>query len=293
MQLYYLSYIKTIIDRKNLTKAAEELHMTQTALSKAVARLEDELGYPLFERSGRNIIPTAYGAKFYDWASQTLTGYDRLMKEFHSIRKSNSETLTIAFDGMYSSRAIIMQAHRQSPQLNINEIYYNSSDEFPDIIYKSHIDCVLSFTHYEGTDDVNRLKLLEDPLLLVLPATSQYAACSGLTIEEVKDLSFVFPSENDKIFHQVQQAFSALGYELKTASRIFRSHLIYVLNEGLACGFISHHTLSALGNTGKYVCIPMKDPGFDRSIYLYWLGKANASSAFQTFLEALKNNLSL
>lgn len=293
MQLYYLSYITTIIERKNLTKAADDLHMTQTALSKAVARLETELGYPLFERSGRNIVPNTYGLKFYEWAKKTLTGYDHLMNEFELICKSDFNTLTIAFDGMYSSRTLLTQVRQQYPELNINEIYYNSYDEFPDVIYKSHIDCVLSFVQYEDSEYVNRIKLLDDPLMLVLPSSSVHAGRDALGIEDIKDLSFIFPSENNKIHNQVNEAFSASGFKLQTGSRMFREHLIYELSQGLACGFLSHHTLSALGNTGKFVVKPMSDPGFERSIYLYWHNRSNTSPALNIFKESLKNNVSV
>jgi len=287
MQLYNLSYITTIIECKNLTKAASELNMTQTALSKAVARLEDELGYPLFERSGRNIIPTVYGLKFYEWARKTTLGFQHLLNEFDTIEKSSSHALTVAFDGMYSSRFLLSQVYRKCPQLNISEIYYNSYDEFPHLIYKSHIDCVLSFIYYDDSEKVNRIPLMEDSLLLILPASSAYARYSTIKIEDIKDISFIFPSENNKLCEQVGQAFSALGYTLKIGSKMYREHLIYELAQGAACSFISRHTLSALGASDKFVAIKMDDPGFERHLYLYWRKNPAMPPAFNMFLETL------
>lgn len=64
MELQQLEYFRAIARLEHVTRAAEELSMTQPALSRAIARLEAELGVPLFERSGRSVRLTRYGAAF-------------------------------------------------------------------------------------------------------------------------------------------------------------------------------------------------------------------------------------
>jgi DNA-binding transcriptional LysR family regulator len=64
MELQQLEYFRAIARLEHVTRAAEELSMTQPALSRAIARLEAELGIPLFERNGRTVRLTRYGAAF-------------------------------------------------------------------------------------------------------------------------------------------------------------------------------------------------------------------------------------
>ena len=55
MNLQQLEYFKIIAEVENFTKASNLLSVSQPALSKAISKLEEELGVPLFEKSGRNI----------------------------------------------------------------------------------------------------------------------------------------------------------------------------------------------------------------------------------------------
>ncbi|MCL6632141.1 MAG: LysR family transcriptional regulator [Alicyclobacillus herbarius] len=53
MEWFQLHYFRTVCRTQSLTKAAAELSITQPALNRAIAKLEDELGVPLFERTSR------------------------------------------------------------------------------------------------------------------------------------------------------------------------------------------------------------------------------------------------
>ena len=61
MELQQIRYILAIAEEKNITKAAEKLFVSQSALSQQLLKLEQELGTPLFERSGRILELTEAG----------------------------------------------------------------------------------------------------------------------------------------------------------------------------------------------------------------------------------------
>ena len=58
MNLYHLRYFVALAGLQHYTKAAEALAITQPSLSHAIALMEDELGVPLFMKSGRNVLLT-------------------------------------------------------------------------------------------------------------------------------------------------------------------------------------------------------------------------------------------
>ena len=64
MNLQQLRYFHKIAALKNYTKASEELFVAQSSLSHSMAKLEHELGVPLFIKQGRNIVVTSYGENF-------------------------------------------------------------------------------------------------------------------------------------------------------------------------------------------------------------------------------------
>ena len=61
MEIQKLRYFQTIAKYEHITKAAEELHISQPSLSQAMHLLEEELGVPLFRKQGRRIGLTEFG----------------------------------------------------------------------------------------------------------------------------------------------------------------------------------------------------------------------------------------
>lgn len=81
MNLGQISYFVKAAETLNFSRAAEELYVTQQAVSKAVANLEEELGCRLFERGASGLALTPAGRHAYDDASTVLRGVDRLMHQ--------------------------------------------------------------------------------------------------------------------------------------------------------------------------------------------------------------------
>lgn len=57
MELLQIKYFKAIAETENISKAAGQLYIAQPSLSQTLKRLEDELGTPLFDRTGKRINP--------------------------------------------------------------------------------------------------------------------------------------------------------------------------------------------------------------------------------------------
>lgn len=72
MDLLQLKYFQTVAKLEHMTKAAHELQIAQPALSVTIARLEEDLGVPLFNRTGRNIVLNEYGKAFLKKTNKAL-----------------------------------------------------------------------------------------------------------------------------------------------------------------------------------------------------------------------------
>lgn len=104
MNLFHLRYFVKLAYTKHYTRAAEELCITQPSLSHAINQLENELGLPLFERTGRNTELTRFGVQFLETAEATLaaldSGVDELKREARGeglIRLGFLRTLGVEF----------------------------------------------------------------------------------------------------------------------------------------------------------------------------------------------------
>lgn len=99
MDFVQLRYFVCVTEEGNITRAAEKLHLTQPALSKALVRLSDELRVPLFFYHGRKIAPNENGKELYKWAKDVLENYDKLQKKLKKNMMQSNNTLVVAVSG--------------------------------------------------------------------------------------------------------------------------------------------------------------------------------------------------
>jgi LysR family transcriptional regulator, transcription activator of glutamate synthase operon len=81
MDVRQLRYVEAVARHRHFTRAADELHVAQSALSHQVRRLETELGVALFERTSRRVTPTEAGLAIAARARRVLVELDEARQE--------------------------------------------------------------------------------------------------------------------------------------------------------------------------------------------------------------------
>ncbi len=81
LELRQLRYFVEVAEREHISEAAEHLHVAQSAISRQIANLEEELGTPLFERIGRNVKLTPIGKIFLEHTITALKAIDFAAKQ--------------------------------------------------------------------------------------------------------------------------------------------------------------------------------------------------------------------
>lgn len=98
IELRHLRTIKAIHDAGGLARAADQLNITQSALSHQVKGLEDQAGVELFVRRSKPLKLSAAGQKLFRAAERILPEIDQLTSEFDSLRSGKSGRLHIAIE---------------------------------------------------------------------------------------------------------------------------------------------------------------------------------------------------
>jgi DNA-binding transcriptional LysR family regulator len=96
MDVKLLEAYRAVVDSRSVTAAAQALGITQPAVSGQIAKLEESVGFPLFERAGGRLKPTPEGLLFYTEATRVLGEVDRLAATTAQIREGQSGRLVIA-----------------------------------------------------------------------------------------------------------------------------------------------------------------------------------------------------
>jgi DNA-binding transcriptional LysR family regulator len=97
MELRDLRSFVAVAQQRNFSRAAEQLHVSQPALSEQIRKLEDELGAPLFERTSRGAVLTGAGEAFLPQARSVLAQADVAAETVRMVADGVAGTLTLGF----------------------------------------------------------------------------------------------------------------------------------------------------------------------------------------------------
>lgn len=121
MRLREYEYILAIAREKSVNRAADSLFITQPALSKVLLRVESEVGIPLFERRGREMLPTEAGKIYLEYASQLVAMNDRFEMRMKRNAPDSAE-LVLAIPLIRNDfviNSVLPQAYRRLPNMPI------------------------------------------------------------------------------------------------------------------------------------------------------------------------------
>ncbi len=190
MELQKLKYFSTVAKYQHVTRSAEHLCVAQPALTQAIKSLEDELGVPLFEKRGRNIVLTEFGKFLKEKVDKILPQIDSITSEIEQLKSRENKTvkLNILAASPFVINAIVEYRKKRDDvifEFEQNELKYDC-----DILIATNGDKL-----DEGRNYVKRT-VKEERIFLAVPKESQYADQPSINLSMVKDEKFVLLSSS-------------------------------------------------------------------------------------------------
>lgn len=115
-----LHYFITVARMEHVTEAARSLHVTQSSLSKTIQRLEEDLGSPLFDRTGRKMRLNAYGHSFLRRAERALFELEQGRQEIKDLTSLEHSTLELAVTTASTSPNILREFLQEDAECSIS-----------------------------------------------------------------------------------------------------------------------------------------------------------------------------
>lgn len=215
MKYHELQYILCIAKHQNLTKAAQELYISQPTLTKHLQKLEREMGTKLFSRSGNSYTPTYAGRKYMEYAKKILQIRQDWEKELKDLTENNEGELNVAFPLMRSTcmvPQIMSTFSRKYPRVKVNIL-----EEAYSIQEKLLLNDQLDFGIFNEVHEHPKLEyelLKKEEILLIMPPDHPLASAgepSGYSKYPKIDLSLL--AEEPFILHFPEQTTGQLSME--------------------------------------------------------------------------------
>ncbi|QOT10910.1 LysR family transcriptional regulator [Paenibacillus sp. JNUCC32] len=189
MEMLQLKYFVTVARLEHMTKAAEELHIAQPALSKTISRLEENLGVPLFERQGRQIRLNPYGRAFLAKATAALQLLEEGRREVEDLAGLEHGRIHLALSNMEQLREPLRLFLREHPKVNFH-IIQSSMEDMVQTIEHNEVDFFLTSMPVRHPD-IRSLPLHVEEVFLAVPPTHRLAGNNRIRLSEAAGESFV------------------------------------------------------------------------------------------------------
>lgn len=158
-ELYRIFYV--VANNGNITKASEELNISQPAVSKSIKNLEDQLGGTLFVRTKRGVILTEEGKEFYEYIRHAMEYINNAENKFTDLINLETGCIKIGISTTLTREFLLPyleQFHELYPNIDIQIMTYLTSDLIPKL-RNGLIDLIiLNLNGYNYGDDIEMTK---------------------------------------------------------------------------------------------------------------------------------------
>src|SRR6185295_3798806 len=282
-----------VLEEGSLRRAAERLHISQSAITRQLQILEHNLGGRVLERTSAGVRPTNGGHALAEKAKMLLTDYDSTMADVRRLVRGESERLRIGYVASAVQEYLgpaLAALRRTHPKVKVKMLDLTPAEQII-ALRRGEIDLALTA---DGADLLSRdfyvHKLAAVPSLVALPVDHPLASQKRVSISELKDESFVgapdsvAPGYNQKViqfcrrFGKFRPRFISIG-----PATSLTEGLVIAANEGavsLHAAFISHLSIP------NVVMVPISDAGATWDLFLVWQ-RGKTSATLRALLDAV------
>lgn len=285
LELYKTFYV--VAKYKHMTKASEELHVSQPAISQAIKKLEEELGGVLFVRSNKGMELTQEGEMFYSYVSGALKLLNDAENEFGSFKKLTKGEIKIGCSASLT-KLVLLQAlkefHQDYPGIKINVVNELTSNLISDLKL-GKLDFVI-FNESNIKEDGLELRKLKE-LKMGFVYNPKYFEDKIVNIEDLNNYPLILQKEASNTRKFLDNLLLAKGIRLVPKMEVVSQDLIMeFVNIGLGFGFGFVDLAKEKYKNSQEIDLNKELPS--TSVYLGVNKDMSLSFASKTFIKYLK-----
>ncbi len=290
MDIKHLQYFLEVIKTENFTQAAENLYITQPALSRIVKTLESDLGVALFHRSRKKITLTDAGKVLHKHATKIADQITAMEQEIDQIRTLKTGHVRIGLPTVVNSfffSQLITDFHQRYPGVTFH-LEENGSKIIEDKVLDGKLNCGVVVLNDHLTADY--YTFVEDNLNLVVSNQHALANQKQIQVQDLKDESFIMFNQDFESRNIIIQACKKAGFEPKIVSETSQ---IDFLEEMVATNLgvtllpdSTSHTFSK-----NIIRIPIVNPTIPWNLAFIWKKDPHLSQINKQFIAFTKEKL--
>ncbi|MDG2115391.1 MAG: LysR family transcriptional regulator [Porticoccaceae bacterium] len=208
----------TVAECNSFSVAADRLYLTQSAISKRIAQLEQQIGKRLFDRIARQVSLTEAGAELLPRAQRILTEYENALQAINDLSGEASGTLRLAIShhlGLHRLPTILKQFALQFPNVTLDIEFTDSEKAYEQVLHGETEVAVITLA-LDSHHNINSKKIWRDPLQFVCANDHPLAKLQQPALEDLAKYPIILPGLNTYTGRIIQNLFHQQGIPLKS-----------------------------------------------------------------------------
>ena len=284
METKQLLFFKRTAELEHMTKAANELMVSEPSLSKIISELEKELGVRLFDHVGRRIVLNPCGKTFYQRVVSIFSELEDAKKEVRNINLSQQTRLTIVTNVSQYMPSLLKLIMEGNPEMKIRQLSAPRRDII-NMLLNGEVDFAVCSPPIKENVEMKTVQLRFEPGVVIFPEGHWLKNRAEITLEEITGETFITAAKGYGAREAFDAYFEQLGFfppiliETGDTGSVFR----YV-ESGLGIAAVSMSAvLQEPSFRHSYSVIRAETPGCD--VALTWRANQYISGAGRFFIE--------
>ena len=286
MFLRQIEYLQAVIENGNFYQAAEQCHVSQSAISQQIKKLEEELDVKLLERHNRTFSLTPAGVYFYQKSVVILSDCKQMIRDTKRIANKNHKELRIGYYKGYSGNELsdaIASFSENHPTIDI-QIMVGSHEEIYHAMENDTIDLGINDQRRAFSDAYQNILLTESTLAIEISQKNPLSKLNQIEINDLKNTPCILVI-NDRAQKEEQnyyQEIIGIKSPFLFASSIQEARLKYLTGQG-------YMPIDVLASNSQSTYIPLvRNKEKIKKNYCVFYRKDHTSKEIEEFTSLLK-----
>ena len=288
LSMHHLRAIEAVHRTENFTRAAEEIEVSQPALSRTVAEAERRIGTPLFDRTTRKVTATVAGNEVALYAAHAVRSFDSALTRISGFVAGSSGQVRISCLPSLAATGLPQVVHtfrRDYPEVEL-VIHDAAQDQVVPMVTDGTVDIGLVAYTDSLPADLAVTPFLSDPFVAIVPRDHEFAARTSVRWEDFHGEEFVGFNSVTSIAPMVRRALLQVGAEtneVQTADTIPAVGGMVAAGMGITA---VPQLVVPLMNFSDLVSIPIT-PTIERKLVITYLADAPLPRPVSNFKQRL------
>ena len=292
-QLRHIQAFLKIAETRNFTRAASDLHVSQSALTVQVQQLEESLGVQLFDRGKRGVTLTAAGADVFGPLQRLFNDAQAIVEHGRALSSASTGFVTIAALPTVCARVLpeVVQSFAAAyPGIRL-QILDVIAERVREAVLKRQVDLGIATRH--GRDaDLRSTPLFQDRLVVFVPVGHPLSKSAAVSLRQATAFDLILPARDSSVRESVEVIAHKEGLVLRTRYETnFMATALAFVKAGLGIAILPE---SAAGREApEFTRISINSKFSNRQIELLQRRDSNLSPAAERFVQHLHHFLAL